>query len=195
MAGVGRQGFGEPHLRAGTAGPQGPGNSLGRRAPPRAPPAGLPWGIAGPPEGPAGGCAGPLGRTSRRGSGEVGLHSACERCTPGCWGGCPESGGCLGLEVSDFLGQLEPNPGALGTQQSEQGQAPSLVTARACWPFCCSQGPGSLPDPTRSEPLAPAVEAAGGVLLRQGRSVEPHSAPASLSGPVTPGPVPPRVQR
>lgn len=144
----------------------GPGNSFGRRAPPRTPPAGLPWGIAGPPEGPAGGHAGPLGLAFRRGRGEVGLHSACERCTSGCGGWCPESGGCLGLEASDFLGPLEPNPGAFGTQQSERGQAPSLLTARACWPFCCSQGPGSLPEPTLSEPLALAVEAEGGVLLQ-----------------------------
>ena len=127
-----RQGFGEPHLRAGTAGPQGPGNSLGRRAPPRTPPAGLPWGIAGPPKGPAGDSDGPLGLTFRWGSGEIGLHAVCLH-----WGMCSESGGLLGLEASDFLGPLEPNPGALGTQQSERGQAPSLVTAWACRPFRC----------------------------------------------------------
>lgn len=124
----------------------------------------------------------PPGTDLQAGNGEVGLHSACERCTPGCGGRCPESGGCLALEASDFLGLLEPNPGALGTQQSEQGQAPSPVTAWACWPFRCSQGPGSLPEPTLSEPLAPAVEAAGGDLL-QSASVPP--APAGPAGPVS----------
>lgn len=183
----------------------GPGNSPGRRAPPRTPPAGLPRGIAVPPKSPAGRSAGPLGL-------DLQVRQWRDRAARGLWK-VYTGGDVLSQEdawvwrQATFWVRWSRTRGHLAPSKVSRARRPPWRLPGPVGPSVAGfRSPGSLLEATLSEPLALAVEAAGRspaphyppcLLLQraqQGRSPERHSALASLSGPVTPGPVPPWVQ-